>query len=139
MMTEKIKNITCGILISCNGSFLLGHSTNNTHWDIFKGLNENNESYKETALRETFEESGLDLKGCKLKELGLFKLNNFKDVVLFEVEIGSVDIDSLNCTSMVKTSEGEVFPEIDGFKLFSREEVLSAVSKSLRKILINLI
>jgi 8-oxo-dGTP pyrophosphatase MutT (NUDIX family) len=134
-----MRKITCGILIRVGDKILLGHSTGNTHWDIPKGLLDETETVKEAALRETREETGLDLSNKKLKDLGLFRLNSAKDIHIFEVSLESVDLNSLYCESMVELPNRKPFPEIDDFKLFTKEESLLRVSKSLNKVLINLL
>ena len=134
-----MRKVTCGIIIKTNGKFLLGHSTGNKHWDIPKGLMDKNETYKQTALRETREETGLDLSNETLKEVGLFKLNSAKDIYLFEVEVKCVNLKKLHCDSMVELPNRKPFPEIDQFDLFTKEELFLKVSKSLNNVLINLL
>ena len=80
-----MRKVTCGIVIRVNNKILLGHSTGNKHWDIPKGLKDEGESFKEAALRETLEETGLNLYNEYLKDIGQFKLNSSKDIYLFEI------------------------------------------------------
>ncbi len=53
--------ISCGIVVFHNKEFLILHYEEG-HWDLPKGHVENNETHEETALRETKEETGLDIK-----------------------------------------------------------------------------
>ena len=134
-----MRKVTCGIIIKVNNTILLGHSTGNKHWDIPKGLKDEGESFKEAALRETLEETGLNLYNEDLKDIGQFKLNSSKDIYLFEVKLNNINMDKLHCESMVELPNIKPFPEVDGFGLFENEEVLNKVSKSLKALLINLL
>ena len=64
-----MKKISAGTIIKLNNSILLGHSTNNAHWDIPKGMIEHNESPIDTAIRETFEETNIQLNKEQLMDL----------------------------------------------------------------------
>jgi len=129
-----LKKVTCGIIIQVAGKILLGHSTNNIHWDIPKGIQEEGESYKETALREVKEETGLVLSSEEVLSVGFFKLNQLKDIALFRVSLKEIDMSKLICSSMVIV-EGGSFPELDYFRLFEKEDVLTNVSKSMAVVL----
>lgn len=65
---------TCGIyLINKNNQILLVHPNNapKHKWSIPKGMMEDGETYTETALRETFEETNikLDINSPKIQNL----------------------------------------------------------------------
>jgi len=76
-----MKQLSAGILIhDSNNNLLLGHSTGNSHWDIPKGLVDENETVKETALRECLEEFNIDLSNKEIIEVGQFKLNKKKNI-----------------------------------------------------------
>lgn len=59
-MEEEIKEKSCGCIITEKGKVLL-IKHNQGHWDFPKGHVENNETEKETALREVKEETNLDV------------------------------------------------------------------------------
>jgi 8-oxo-dGTP pyrophosphatase MutT (NUDIX family) len=67
------RRLSCGILI-LNGQqeLLLCHVTGQDHWDLPKGGAHEGESPLQAALRETREETGLDLAAEVLRELGRF-------------------------------------------------------------------
>lgn len=66
-----MKQISCGLVLT-DGRFILS-GFNLNFYDIPKGKQEYNETYLETCIRETKEETGLDVSKEKLIDLGLFK------------------------------------------------------------------
>ena len=72
--------ISAGFLIESAGKFLICHSTSldgkfsydDQMWGIPKGIVEKNETVLETAIRETLEETGIDVR--KLRESGFLKI-----------------------------------------------------------------
>ena len=73
---------SAGFLIDCFGKYLICHSTcldgsfskHDQQWGVPKGIVENRDSLLATAVRETFEETGLDL--FDLHDSGLVKINH---------------------------------------------------------------
>lgn len=122
-----IKYKTAGIFVlRKDGQVLICHPTNHPSdvWSIPKGRIEPNETLLDAALRETLEETGLDLKlfnNFKITYLGdaIYK-NNKKQIFgfLFEEHANS-DFDwssvTLHCDSLVPLEMGG-FPEMDDYK-----------------------
>lgn len=131
------KKITCGILVeTSDDKFLIGHSTNNEHYDIPKGQQEEGETYIETAIRETKEEFNLCFKEKDLTFITLEKLNKKKNLALFYTKLkNNVDIKDLSCSTFVNNDLS--FPEIDYYVVVNKEELLQKVSKSLKEYLLN--
>lgn len=132
-----MKTTSCGILIlNKDNKILLGHVTGQKHWDLPKGLNENNENYMDTAIRETLEETSLKIDKTKCKKLGEFNYNKSKNLVLFVYKIEEIKMNELKCSSNFVnhyTKKDEL--EIDGFQLFSFEEAKTKVCSSMKKVL----
>lgn len=131
-----MKKISAGIIIKNEfDEFLLGHSTGNKFYDLFKGGTEPNETLSETALRECYEESGLILEAQKIKNLGLFNYNKEKDLQIFLYEVNKRDIhlDKLVCSTFV-VQPTYSFPEIDRFEWFTITNLLSNTATSMNKI-----
>ncbi len=128
-----MKKITCGVLIFVKDQILLGHSTNNTFWDIPKGIKEPEEDYITAAIRETFEETSFVLLPEQLIDIGLFKFNKEKDIYLFATHIESIDLSLLKCISMVEVAIP--FPEVDDFKLFDIDTVIPFLSPSMQRLM----
>lgn len=119
-----MKDISCGVIIT-DGSVLLsiipwGKKHNR---DLPKGHVEKGESYKETALREVYEETGLRLPSEELEELGHFEYTNYKDLHLFLYKTTKLpELASLHCNSQFTNQFGQVVPEATGFEYLSFRE-----------------
>lgn len=130
-----MKKTSCGILMKVNDKILLGRSTGNPHWDIPKGIKNENEEPIEAAVRETFEETGIKVNKKLLKENGVYDLNNKKILHLFETNKIEFNVEDLVCHSMVFLPEKQPFPEMDKFGLFTKKEAIEKVYPSLKKVL----
>jgi ADP-ribose pyrophosphatase YjhB (NUDIX family) len=58
---ETLLTVGCGIIIEDNEQILLQHRTDGDNWCIPGGLMEIGEHFEETAKREAFEETGLQV------------------------------------------------------------------------------
>lgn len=130
-------NITCGVAIfDKNNHLLIGRATNSNNWSIPKGLNEENESFEETAIREVYEETGLVLEKNKLQLIGREVYpNNKKELVMFYTKLDSINLDDLICNSFFEF-QGHQLPEINKFELVNNER---AKFFNIHKTQINLI
>jgi ADP-ribose pyrophosphatase YjhB (NUDIX family) len=63
---ETLITVGCGIIIENDERILLQHRTNEDNWCIPGGVMEIGESFEQTAIRETFEETGLLVDGLEL-------------------------------------------------------------------------
>lgn len=125
---------SAGIIVKYkNAKFLLGHSTGNSHFDIFKGNVEDGESNLEAALRECKEESNLTFKKEDLIYLGDFKYNKKKRLVLYYINVNDVPFEKLDCISFV--DDDKTKKEIDYYALFDYKTMLKHCSKSLARTL----
>jgi len=144
---------TCGVVILSNGKYLCGHATNHgdhsSHWGIPKGLMDSGETSQNTAFREVYEETGIDLnkeKG-KLSYIGQAPYKPYKgsqkilDAWLF-VAKDDLTQRKLVCSSMVEDVDIP-FPEVDKWKWlpidvsghmhYTSEEILKKVQNNLNK------
>ena len=108
-----MKTLSAGVVIVRNGQVLLGHSTNNEHWDIFKGKVESGETPIQAAIRELKEESGIDLLPEQLVDLGKFSYNKKKNLHLF-LHTDAVGFVAENCHCDAKVEDK--YPEMDDYK-----------------------
>lgn len=133
-----MKKISCGILIyNGNNELFLCHSTGNSFWDVPKGLNDEGESFIETAIRELKEETGFIVTKEELKDLGEFKYNSSKNLYLFEY-IGKKSFNEKDsvCTSYFEHFRTKkMLPEVDKFEYMSKDKALTNVCKSMNKLL----
>lgn len=75
---------TCGILFfNGQGEILLGKVPNALQYDIPKGKREDNESEVEAAIRECYEETGIEVREEDLELLGNFPYRKGKNMTLF--------------------------------------------------------
>jgi len=129
------KTTSCGVIVTDGERLLLGHATRSPRWDIPKGEAEPGESYAGAARRELFEETGLDVPEAELRPLGVFPYLRGKDLALFAWAPAQLpDPQTLACASCFSWN-GRMWPEFDRFGLFSPEEALGRVGKSLAALL----
>ena len=125
------KVIAAGIfLVNKNNEVLICHPTNHPQnvWSIPKGKVEDEEMKIDAALRETEEESNINLTNAdsifELKpQLYSHKKKQIFPFVLFENKNPSIDFDTfdIKCNSNVSKERGG-FPEIDDFMWCSFDE-----------------
>jgi 8-oxo-dGTP pyrophosphatase MutT (NUDIX family) len=111
------RRLSCGILV-LNGQqeLLLCHVTGQDHWDLPKGGAHEGESPLQAALRETREETGLELAAHALRELGRFDYRPKKDLHLFAALTARFDLALLRCESQFSQfATGKRLPEMDGY------------------------
>ena len=131
----KPKSTSCGVIVTDGARVLLGHATRSPRWDIPKGVAEPGESLAAAARRELFEETGLDAPEAELRPLGVFPYRRGKDLALFAWAPRPLpDPQTLLCASCFSWN-GRMWPEFDRFGLFTHEEALGRVGKSLAGIL----
>lgn len=85
---------SCGAYVINDGKVLIVQHKNGNHWDFPKGHIEAGETKKQTAIREVFEETGIEIKIASDKEYQITykpKMDVQKDVTFFEAEcIGGI-------------------------------------------------
>jgi len=133
------------ILFNSEDKVLIEHPTNHdpNFWSFPKGMVDEGETYFEAAVRETYEETFLDLNKIDyrvLKELPeiLFK-NKRKRLKLFVLKVNKTLYDfPFKCTSMVeKNRDGSLrenpFPEVDDYKWATLEEAYPLLHESQQR------
>ena len=136
-MNPTLRRMSCGIVIfNPEAELLLCHVTNQSHWDLPKGGIDGRESPLEAALRETLEETGLDLPATELQDLGCFEYTSKKDLHLFAICIERVDPASLFCASRYcDRSSGRHLPEMDGYGWFALDRVAERCTPKMAAVL----
>ena len=126
---------SCGVIVTDGERLLLGHATRSPRWDIPKGEAEPGESFAVAARRELFEETGLDAPEAELRPLGVFPYRRGKDLALYLWAPRPMpDPKTLSCTSCFSW-QGRMWPEFDRFGLFTHDEAMARVGKSLAALL----
>jgi 8-oxo-dGTP pyrophosphatase MutT (NUDIX family) len=129
------KSTSCGVIITDGQRLLLGHATGSPRWDIPKGIAEPGESFAAAAVRELFEETGLEVPEAALRPLGVHAYRRGKDLALFCWPSPQLpDPKQLICTSCFPLG-GRMIPEFDRFGLFSHEEAVGRVGKDMARLL----
>lgn len=127
-----VKTIAAGIfIIRADKKLLVCHPTNHKadFWSIPKGKADEGETMLETALRETFEETNIDLKtmnGFRVYELESVVYGHNKKMIfpfIYHEPSPIVDWDGveIKCNSNVHPERGG-FPEMDDYKWVTLEE-----------------
>lgn len=113
---------SCGFIIISNKKVLIGHPTGHSMdlWSIPKGLRDADESEVNAALRETKEETGLDILSIPGDYYFLDTYvypNNKKKITIFSFE-PKEDLTKmeLTCPSLIEQGELKGQPEIDIWK-----------------------
>jgi 8-oxo-dGTP pyrophosphatase MutT (NUDIX family) len=132
----KTVTTSCGVIVSDGARILLGHATRSPRWDIPKGEAEPGEGFAEAAARELQEETGLVVPLSALRALGVHPYRRGKDLALFAWTRPTLpDPTDLTCTSHFALPDGTLLPEFDRFGVFSWEEALGRVGKSMALVL----
>lgn len=80
------RQTSCGVLVfSAAGELLLCHASGSRYWDIPKGGGAEGETGPQTAVREAFEECGLQLDPGDLRALGRFAYRRVKELLLYGI------------------------------------------------------
>jgi 8-oxo-dGTP pyrophosphatase MutT (NUDIX family) len=123
---------TAGIFfINNDNKLLVGHPTGHDFWSIPKGKLEEGETSYEAALRETWEETNVDLReAVQQYELDIIRYKSgkkkLKPFIIFEDENRKINSEEFvfKCNSIVdKDSKWNAgLPEMDDFKWITLEE-----------------
>jgi 8-oxo-dGTP pyrophosphatase MutT (NUDIX family) len=134
------KTIAAGMfLINKNMNLLICHPTNHkpNFWSIPKGKVEALETFVDACVRETFEESNIDLSDYKDKMVMLDSVNYSHrkkmliPFVLFENDCEYLDLSliTIQCNSNVPEDRGG-FPEMDDYKWVTLEEARKLIHET---------
>ena len=124
------KKLSCGIILKLDGKYLIVHPTGGDHWSIPKGVQDENESHMDTAIREVFEETNIKIVDSSgMLDLGRYKYLRTKDLYLFFLELSSLT-DELKCNSYVGSR-----PEIDKYAWVDINELLVKVNFRQKAVL----
>jgi len=137
MKNKKV--VSSGIIVIYKNQILLGHSTGNSFWDIPKGKIEKGETSIEAVVREAYEEFNFKLNKKRLKYLGFYNYNDYKNLELFLLEIKTKPTSDLfKCNSYFVDKFGKPQPEIDEFSFFNFNIALEKMAFSMRKTLVKI-
>jgi 8-oxo-dGTP pyrophosphatase MutT (NUDIX family) len=119
-MTKQISSAT---IITDGNKVLIGKITNHRkgRYDFPKGLVEDNEDPKDTAVREVFEETNITIDKNNLIDIGVYPYNKIKDLHVYIYRVDDIDVfvsdKNIYCSSYFETPYGIMLPEISGHKI----------------------
>lgn len=128
-------NISCGIfLFRPDGKLLICHAggmQSNRGWGIPKGGCSGEESYKDTAIRETLEECGIDVNRLRGKMIYIgerkYKNKNKKLVGFVFVSTDEIKDANLMCSTNFETDGGVIIPEVDMYRWVTIDEAMMVI------------
>ena len=127
---------SCGVLLfSPRAELLLCHATGAKHWDIPKGVGEPGEAPLDTAVRETLEETGLQLRPEQLLDLGTMPYRPGKSLHLFAALSERVDPGQLHCKSLFRDRRGRMVTEVDRFEWTALDRVPQRCAMNMTEVL----
>jgi 8-oxo-dGTP pyrophosphatase MutT (NUDIX family) len=134
-----MKPMSCGILLlNEDGEVLLAHATGTTHWDLPKGHAEEGETARVAAVRETREETGLELDPDELIDLGRFDdYRPEKALHLFAAHRrrDEVRLDKCTCiTQFQHRTTGAILPETDAYMWVKPTQIEDYCCRSLHRL-----
>jgi putative (di)nucleoside polyphosphate hydrolase len=131
---------SCGILVmNERRELFMAHVTGTRHWHMPKGLKEDWETPLAAALRETEEETGVQLHSAALQDLGEMPYMSKKRLHLFAVVVpaSTLDLSACICVSTFKHwRTGEDLPEADAFAWVPFYAVQARCASRMGKLLI---
>lgn len=134
-MSKISRATTCGVLVTDGEHYLICHPTMSKWWDIPKGKQEANEPHDLAAIRELREETGINASTSELSYIGLFDYKPEKQLALYKLLVTEMyDVSNLKCTSYFSL-KGKQYPEMDVFKVVSKDVMLKKVSPALTRVL----
>ncbi|MEP6738985.1 MAG: NUDIX hydrolase [Caldimonas sp.] len=137
IFSSRSRRLSCGVvLLTERSEILLCHVTGQRHWDLPKGGIHAGESPGQAALRETREETGLQLAEEGLLDLGRHAYTGKKDLHLFAMLSERVDPLLLHCEScFVERASGRSRPEMDGFGWFALNRIEALCTPKMASLL----
>ena len=121
--------------ISVLGCLPYGYTFESSNYlDLPKGRQDSGETHVQTAIRELYEETGLQVEEHELKYEGLFKYISSKNLSIFSICM-SFNTETLKCLSQFTNTMGQSVYEMLGYERVKYESIDSKFFKSLCPII----
>jgi 8-oxo-dGTP pyrophosphatase MutT (NUDIX family) len=126
--------LSCGAIVVKDNKILIAKPYKNVYWNIPKGKQNDNESFFDTASRETLEECNVDInKNSLIRELGTFKYLVKKDLHLYLIVLNYEP--ELKCNSyFFDKSVNEDVPEMVDFKWIEFKDYKKYFSAAMNSV-----
>ncbi|MGJ7506071.1 NUDIX hydrolase [Variovorax sp. GT1P44] len=136
------KVVSCGVvMLNARRELFVCHATGTARWDLPKGLQEPGESALQTAVREAWEETSLELEPGLLEDLGLHDYLPAKRLHLFalRVAVDAFPIRDCRCHSTFPHhATGLPTLEVDAYAWKSVDRLGDWCGKNMTKVLLAL-
>lgn len=134
-----MNKVTCAlVLLTPSNKTLIVHPSGSHHflWSFPKGIKEEGESEAEAAVRETFEETGYDVrdKVDLLFDLGRYEYTVEKDIHFFCLRVDEeIDPKTLHCSTYFSIDGKNTIPEVDNYRLLDVYQVDKMLSRRMKE------
>lgn len=113
---ELLLTVGCGVILEQEGKILLQHRKDRDVWGIPGGVMEPGETFEETAIRETAEETGLHIQNLKLFGLysgseGFAEYQNGDQIFSVQIVFHSTDFSGELLHDTEESHEHRFFPK----------------------------
>jgi 8-oxo-dGTP pyrophosphatase MutT (NUDIX family) len=119
--------LSSGIIIVNSKNQILGckpHGKTHNYVDIPKGHVEDDETPYDAAIRETNEETGLDMSGVSLTDCGQHGYLKDKNLHVFLCVYDIDDLSKLQCKSYYKNRyDNQLYPEIVSYEWIDEKDI----------------
>ncbi|HVL56497.1 MAG TPA: NUDIX hydrolase [Burkholderiaceae bacterium] len=136
------KLTSCGVVVVGDaGQVLLCHATGARHWDIPKGLADPGETPRAAAIRELYEEAGVQAAPDELLELGEFDYRPGKRLHLFAIRRDPATLDPAACRcSSLFFHRGwrRQVPEVDAYRWVPADSLAQFCAPAMARVLTRL-
>ena len=137
-----MKLLSCGVVVlSTDDDLFVCHATGTPRWDLPKGLAEPGETPLDAAVREAWEESGLELDPASLLDLGELAYLPQKRLHLFSLRVlpDAIDVAACRCRSTFPHhATGRATPEADRWAWMPLARLDAWCGKNMTKVLVGL-
>ena len=138
-----MKNSIGVIIFNINGNILITKPTGNNIYSFPKGINEDGEDFLTTAIRETYEETNIDLTIIDGYFSDLIYNSIYKDknkTVYLYTFYSNIDLENhpIICNSFFSRN-GKEYPENDGYLWLKPKDALSYLHYVQKNILENIL
>lgn len=126
-----------GVIVTDGKSILLCHVTDSKHWDLPKGKIDPGELDKDAAIRELYEETGIEVTPDQVSEIGIFSYKKGKILSLWLYKVERMpDISTLFCHSTFDNGKGMMKLEMDGYQAVQWNQIEKFVVLNMYKVLV---
>ena len=133
------KVISCGVvMLNTHRELFVCHATGTPRWDLPKGIQDPGESARQTAVRETWEETSLWLDPASLTDLGPFDYLPAKRLHLFALHVASDAFDPRQCrchSTFPHHATGLPTPEADAYAWKAVDRLHEWCGKNMTRVL----